>query len=456
MKINLIVLPFEENVKSPPICLGYIGSLLRKNKHESRIIDLNFEDKIPESDLNIITTTTIDYYNCPLLNIEEIKRNLIKIKKLNVPVAILGPHVTTFPDLFLDYGDYLIIGEPEITVFELVNSLENKKNLKQVIGLYYKENGKVIKNNPRPLIKNLDDLPFPDRGLMKINKYVNPICKNHPYTMVVSSRGCPYKCSYCYMDVYGHSWRARSSKNVVEELIEINKRYNIKEVWFRDDLFSLDKKRVIEICQGIIDNNLDITWSCQTRVDFIEEETIKQMAKAGCYVISLGIESGSQIILDKMNKGINLVQIRKAVKLCKKYKIRTRGYFIIGSPGETKKTINETLIFAKELDLDYFMLSILTPYPKTPIFDNALKNNIIKKENWDESLRCAGIIDTPFSFEQLVKIKRLLYLKYYFRLNYLLFRLTPYKIDILYHGFLPFINQFLIKKFRGKNLKSTN
>ena len=176
------------------------------------------------------------------------------------------------------------------------------------------------------------------------------------------------------------------------------------------------------------------------------------MKEAGCYVISLGIESGSQEMLNRLRKGITIEQIKKAVRLCKKYGIRTRGYFIIGSPGETKETISQTINLAKELNLDYFMLSILTPYPQTTIFENALKKGIIKKRNWDEALKNAGIIETSFSFEQLMDLKKSLYKKYYLNLGYILPRLMPGKVDILYHGFKPFIKQFLIKKFRGKKI----
>jgi len=451
MKINLIVLPFEENVKSPPICLGYIGALIEQ-ENEVKIIDLNFEDKIPDSNLNIVTTTTVDYYNCPLLNMNVIDKWLDKISKLHAKTAILGPHVTTIPEYFVKYADFLVIGEPEITVKELVSALNRKKSLNSIRGIYYKKGKKVIKNKPREPIKNLDDLPFPERSLMNIKQYVNPVLKQSQYTMIISSRGCPYRCTYCYMGVYGHFWRARSAENVVKELIEIRRKYNIKEIVFRDDMFSFDKKRVIEICEGILKNKLDISWSCQTRADNLNEEIIKKMRDSGCYNISLGIESGSQKILDNLRKGISLEQIKKVIALCKKYGIRIRGYFIIGCPHETIKTIEETFKFAKELDLDYFMLSIMTPYPDTPLYEEALNKKIIKERSWDEALRCAGQINTEFTFDQLLELKRKLYFRYYLRPGYIINRVMQGKFDVLFHGFFPFIRQFFKKKFRGKEL----
>jgi len=452
MKINLIVLPFEENVKSPPVCLGYVASLLEQKNHKVKIIDLNFETKIPQADLNIAATTTVDYYNCPLLNIDVIDKWLVRISKMKTPLAVIGPHVTTIPQYFEKYADYLVIGEPELTIKELVTSLTEGKSLKSVKGLFYKQGKKFIKNELRELIRNLDELPFPDRSLIKNNLYINPVCKNHPYTIVISSRGCPYQCTYCYMDVYGHFWRARSAENVIKELIEIKIKHNIREIVFRDDLFTLDKNRVLKICDGIIKNNLNLTWTCQTRADFLDEEILSKMKEAGCYAVSLGIESGSQEIIDRLKKQIKIEQIKRAVSLCKKYDIRTRGYFIIGSPGETLETIERTLNLAKELDLDYFMVSILTPYPKTKLFEDYLKKGLIKKRSWDESLKHAGSLETPFTFDELVNIKRRLYIKYYLRLGYILPRLRLSKIDMLYHGIAPFVKNIFVKKFRGSKL----
>ena len=449
MKINLILLPFEETVKNPPISLAYIGAILKREGHEVKLIDLNFEKEIPNSDINIVATTTLDYYNCPLLNLGSIKKNLMKIRELKKPIILIGPHGTSTPNYFENYADYIVIGEPEITVKELVSSLSKRRSVRKVKGLHYKEGRKFITTPPRPLISDLDSLPFPDRSLIKNEKYYNPICKNNPFTAILTSRGCPYQCTFCYKGVYGSKWRKRSAENVVKELIEIREKYGIKEVWFRDDLFLLDKERVIKICEGIIKNKLDISWSCASRVDNLDFSTLKKMKEAGCYVLSFGIESGSEEILRRIKKGITLEKVKEVVRWCKKLDIRTRGYFIIGFPGETAETINKTLKFAKELDLDYFMLSIMTPYPNTEIYNEAMREKIIPGINWEYSLKYAGRIKTKFQFSELVKIKRKLYLKYYLRPFYIFPRLNRKKVDILLHGLYPFLKQMTISKFRG-------
>lgn len=452
MKINLILLPFEETVRNPPICLAYIGAILKKKNHEVCIIDLNLENNIPDSDINLVATTNIDYYNCPLLNLEEIKENLLKIKKIGKPIILIGPHGTSTPEYFEDYVDYIVMGEPELTVEETIDCLSRKKPLKSVLGLHYNSGRKFISNSPRPLIKDLDSLPFPDRSLMRINEYKNPVCKYNPFTAILTTRGCPYQCTFCYKGVYGSLWRKRSPENVVNELIEIRKKYNIKEIWFRDDLFLLEKERVREICRGIIKNNLDLSWGCQSRVDNLDFETLQEMKKAGCYVLFFGIESASPKIIDQIKKKITLEKVEQVANWCKQLNMRTRGYFIIGFPGETKESIAEALNFAKRIDLDYFLVSIFTPYPDTEIYNNALKEGVIPGKDWKYSLEYSGRINTKFNLDDLVKIKRDLYKKYYFRPGYIIRRISPRKIDILFHGLYPFIRQFILKKFRGKAL----
>jgi radical SAM superfamily enzyme YgiQ (UPF0313 family) len=292
----------------------------------------------------------------------------------------------------------LIIGEPEYTSQELVSALDKGKPLKGIRGIHYKKGKTWIKNPTRPLIENLDNLPFPDLSLINLKQYKNPVCKNHPYTMVLSSRGCPHQCTYCYMEVYGHKWRARSAENVVLELIQIRRKHHVREVWFRDDLFALNKTRIMDICEGIIKNKLDITWSCQTRADTLDLEIAKKMKEAGCYLVSLGIESGSQKMLDNLKKNTTLEKIRKGVDACRVVGIRTRGFFIIGAPGDNLKTIEESFQFAKNLDLDYYTVGILTPYPETTLFNEAYKRGIIKDKSWKTALSMAGQIDTDFTF----------------------------------------------------------
>jgi len=429
MKINLINLPSEETSILPPLVLAYIGALLKE--HELTLIDFNFQTNIPEADLNIISTASVDYYNNPPLNIETI---LTHIKNIKGKKIIFGPHVTSTPELFKDLG-ILVIGEPEITIQETVKAISKNQPLNNIPGLY--------KNTQRELIRDLDSLPFPNRKLLN-NKYYNPLSKKNPYTMLISSRGCPFKCIYCYNEVFGHSWRARSATNVIKEFKEI-KQLNIPEVWIRDDLFSMDKQRALDICNGIKD--LNISWSCQFRVDTSNKELLNKMYESGCHLVSLGIESGSSTILKNLKKGITIEKVKEVVKDCKDIGITTRGYFIIGSPGETKETIKESLQVAKNLDLDYFSVSIMTPYIDTELYELGKKQGLIQSNSWTESLKNAGKIGTDFTWKELVEIKKQLYKKYYLRPSYLAKRLL--KPKILKNGFYPFLRQMKRRDFRG-------
>jgi len=430
MKINLINLPSEETSILPPLVLGYIGALLKE--HEVRLVDFNFSEELEESDLNIVSTASVDYYNNPPLNMEKIFDCLEKIKGKKL---IFGPHVTSTPEIFEKYGD-LVIGEPELTVKEYIEKFEKNEGVKEVKGLYG--------NEKRELIRDLDELPFPDRNLIKNDKYYNPLAKKKPYTMLITSRGCPFKCIYCYNEVFGHVWRSRSAKNVIGEFKDIKEK-GIKEVWIRDDLFSMDRGRALEICEGI--KNLGISWSCQFRVDTSDRELLEKMYESGCHMVSLGIESGSEKILKSLKKGITIEKVKEVVKDCKEIGISTRGYFIIGSPGETRETIDESFEVAKKLDLDYFLVSIMTPYVGTEIYELGKKEGLIDEDSWDESLKNAGKIGTDFTWKELVEIKKKLYKKYYLRSKYIGKRL--FKFKILKNGFYPFLKQMKRKDFRG-------
>lgn len=431
MKINLINLPSEETSILPPLDLAYIGALLKG--HELKLVDFNFDEEVEDADLNIVGTTSVDYYNNPPLNLDHIFSYLDKIDGKKI---IFGPHVTSTPKIFQKYG-LLVIGEPEITIKESIDRIEKNENLYTVKGLYG--------NEKRGLIKDLDKLPFPNRSLINNKNYYNPLAKKKPYTMLISSRGCPFKCIYCYNEVFGHMWRARSAKNVIEEFREIKEKYKIPEVWIRDDLFSMDKERAIEICDGI--KNIEISWSCQFRVDTSDRELLEKMYESGCHMVSLGIESGNREILRNLKKGITIEKVKEVVKDCKDIGIITRGYFIIGSPGETEETIKESFEVAKSLDLDYFLVSIMTPYVGTELYELGKKQGLIESDSWEESLKNAGKIETDFTWKELVDIKRELYKKYYLRGDYLGKRL--FKFKILKNGFYPFLRQMKRKDFRG-------
>jgi radical SAM superfamily enzyme YgiQ (UPF0313 family) len=229
-------------------------------------------------------------------------------------------------------------------------------------------------NGPRPLIQNLDALPFPARDLLPMDKYI-PLpnqYKRKPVANLMALRGCPYQCTFCSANaVFGCSLRMRSAQRVYDEIKQLVDTYGIREISFWDDTLTVNKKWLHELCDLIISNHLDITWSCYARVNTVDLDLLKKMKKAGCWNIFYGIESGNQELLDRIKKGITLDQIRNAVKLTKKAGIEVRGSFMIALPGETPEMAHKTIDFAIELDPDYAQFSITTPYPGTELFEQA-------------------------------------------------------------------------------------
>jgi len=283
-----------------------------------------------------------------------------------------------------------------------------------VRGITFRKGDKIIDNKPMPFIKNIDEIPFPSRDLLPFDKYqVNGV----RYTTMLTSRGCPFGCSFCASSrLFGGYWRGRSPKNVLEEMRIIYEDYNTKNVEFLDDTFTLNQKRAEEICDGIIREGWDITWGASSRVDTLTRRLVEKMKRAGCWVLYLGIESGCQRILNGVGKRITLEQVKKAVRIVKNAGIEVLGSFIIGFPDDTLKSIKQTIKFAKSLNIDYAQFSILTPYPGTPVFNYAVENDLLLTKDWskytaiDPIMKIKGITE-----KQLKSFLRKAYISFYLR-----------------------------------------
>lgn len=390
MKV-LLIFPPADHIKEfmserPPLGLAYIASYLEKEGHEVVILDLNVEDnprerlyeEIDKCDLIGISVLSVFYINTKEL-ISAIRR-----RNKKVPIAVGGAHVTALVKETLEENevDFAVFNEGELTFAELVKELGKKKrNFSKINGMAFKKNGKVVVNPPRGPIMDLDKMPFPARHLLRMDRYVN-IFENQRSTVIMTSRGCPYNCFYCSKHNI-RSWRPRSPNNVVDEIEDIYKTYGINVILFHDDLFTMDKKRTIAICKEILNRGLKIKWICESRVNTVDEESLRWMKKSGCISIHYGIESGDQGILDKIGKGITLEQVRKAMKLTRKVGIYTKAYMIIGFPWDTEKTINKTIDFAVELKPDEFQFTMLMPYPGTQCWEEAIKEGTIDAKNID-------------------------------------------------------------------------
>ncbi|MBN1975396.1 MAG: radical SAM protein [Sedimentisphaerales bacterium] len=292
-------------------------------------------------------------------------------------VVVFGNHHPTIkPDEILssENVDFVIRGEGEETFSSLINNLDSPSpDYHNVAGLSFIDNGKCVSNNDRACIDNLDSLPFPARDrLLNLQTYT-PV----QLSMVMTSRGCPYNCSFCAShNMWGKKVRFRSVENIINEINELKDSYSVKNITFMDDSFTINRKRVKDLCLAMIETNVNITWSCLTRVNVISDEIIDLMKKAGCTKVDVGIESGTQRILDLIKKDITLEQVRKAAEILRRNKMFWSGFFMFGFPTETENEIFDTINFLKELNPNWANISIFTPYPGTDLYELSLEKGL--------------------------------------------------------------------------------
>ena len=371
---DLIVIP-----PLPPTDLMYLAAVAEKAGLEAKINDYSqngdYEADLKEFNPDYlvvnIATPTLEHDLDAVKKAKEICPNVVTIAKgaafLTLADRIIKEHNE------LDFG---ILGEAENTLKEI---LEEKPKA-EILGLYYKENDEVKFTGNRPFIEDLDSLPFPARHLVDNNIYRRPD-NNKVQATIKVSRGCPFHCFFCLATpVSGAKVRRRSPENIVAEIRECVEKYNIKNFLFWSDIFNIDKDWTMKLCQAIIDSGLKITWSANTRADTADLEMAEMMYKSGCRLVSIGVESGSQYMLEKMGKKITLNDVRRTVKVFKKAKIRIYNYFVIGLPWETEETVEETIKFAIELNSDFISFYTATPLPGSRFYDYASEHNLFDKE----------------------------------------------------------------------------
>jgi anaerobic magnesium-protoporphyrin IX monomethyl ester cyclase len=378
--------------KYPNLGIGYLAAVLEKNEIDAQIWDISasslsnrdLQIKLEREKPDIVGITSNSF---TFLHTKKIAQTIKKITP-NTKIVIGGPQATLYPreTMFNLEFDVAIHGEAEISLPNLIGNI-SKENFKDINGISYREGENVIVNPPEKLIKNIDSIPFPARHLMPMKKYFSPIAREVPYHMMITSRGCPFSCTYC-APIGGKKFRVRSPTNVVDEIEELTSEYGIKELQFYDDSFSVKKERVIQICDEIINRGLDFQWDARTRVDIIDEELLRKMKGAGCTRIRYGVEAGDQKVLDIMNKNITPEQVKEAVSLTKKVGgIEILTYFMIGTPGETLETIHKTISLAKELNTDHVRFNITNANPGTQMYKDALMRGVFSEDYWIQYAR---------------------------------------------------------------------
>ncbi len=381
----------EERGFNPPLGLLYIAGYLEKHtKHDIAIIDSQVETLDYDSltvrinsakphvvGITVMTMTLIDV----MKTIDIVVKSIDK----NIKIVLGGPHVHLFPEetINLKNVDYLVLGEGEEAFRELLDHLDDKSALRKIPGLVFKDNDEIIHTGIHQPIKSLDNLPFPARHLVPYKKYTSLLSKGNISTTVFTSRGCPFKCSFCDRPHLGKVFRARTAENVVDELEKCTK-MGISEFLFYDDTFAVNRKRVMDICNEVVKRRLDIGWDIRTRVDTVDEDMLASLKKAGCQGIHYGVEAGTEKIMKVLNKGITINKVKEVFDLTRKYKIPILAYFMIGNPTETREDIHSTFKVMRTLKPDYVHITILTPFPGTKIYLDGLKSGIIKKDYWRE------------------------------------------------------------------------
>ncbi len=375
LKVTLINPPQFTRYPQPPVGLALIAAVLEKEGYQVTLLDANALSLQPKDAAALITNTDVVGLTAMTPTISAAMSLAHHLKQANPGLTIIlgGAHPTLLPDETLTTSpeiDIIVRGEGEETIIELLRGLRDQP-LDSISGISYRADGKVISTAARATSIDMDSLPFPAYHLLPLPRYKPhpPHGQAWPFATIVTSRGCPYRCSYCSKPVFGSKFRAQSPERVVEEVAHLKERFGVQEIAFYDDVFTLDKKRAYAIAEGIIRKGIKIFWTCESRVNLVDKDLLRHMKLAGCYAIAYGIESGSAEILETLHKDTTLEQAEEAVCISREAGLQVIGYLMLGSPGETPETIRQTIEFAKKLKLDFAQFSITTPFPGTELYN---------------------------------------------------------------------------------------
>ncbi len=386
--------PKEKIIMKPYVPLGilYVSAYLERKGFSNEVFDTTFSSmqKLREYLLEFKPDVVAIYVNLMTkLNVLEIIK-FIKSNLNQAKIVLGGPEIRYNADDFLNFGaDYLVIGEGEETSLELMIALNEKRydDIKNISGLGFKnQNNEIVFTLEREKLKEVDSLPFPGRDKINLQLYLNAWKERHGENAISIStmRGCPYTCKWCSRAVYGLSYRRRSPENVCDELELIQKEYNPDTLWFVDDVFTISHKWLNEFNETLKQRNLKIKFECITRADRMNEEVIKLLKDAGCFRVWIGAESGSQKVIDLMDRRVDVDQVRQMIKLTQNNGIQAGTFIMLGYPGETEDDIEETIRHLKESNPEYFTITVAYPIKGTELFAEveAVQTNNF---NWDSN-----------------------------------------------------------------------
>jgi len=438
-KILLINPPQVARYPQPALGIAMVAAVLEKNGYSVKILDLpalgisenSLAAILRQEKPSVVGITAMT----PTINSAVRVAKKVKETQSDIFVILGGAHATLLPEETLRSApeiDVIVRGEGEQTTPELAKVIdENPRAINQVLGITYREGDSVRSSPSRPPILDLDTLPFPAFHLLLMGKYRlhPPFGRRSPVMPIITSRGCPYRCIFCSKAVFGKKYRSNSPGYVVDEIRFLKEKFGVKEIKFYDDVFTLDRRRVIAICVQLRKQGIDIPWSCETRVNLVDDELLRVMEDAGCYMIEYGVESGNQGILNNLKKDITLEETTEAFKSTHEAGLETVAYFMLGSPHETPETIRETIEFAQKIDPDFVQFSITTPYPGTELYSLAVEDECVP-EKWEEymyaDLKSAanpGFETKTLSRGELMDWNKKAYISFYLRRSYVWKRL---------------------------------
>jgi len=412
----------KTRIISPPLGIGYLSSYLRKNNIEVKVIDALKDNLDTKEVVRRVLAQKADAVGITCLTafyIEVVKLSrLLKKKKLRVIIGGVHPTFLPFQTLKDSKADFVVCGEGERALLQIMKSNFGNKNTPGVYSL-----DTLKRNNPvarAKIVKNLDSLPFPDWEQLDPRSYPKSphgaVVKNFPIGIIMTSRGCPYMCSFCASQkFYERKIRFRSIDNVIKEIKYLIKNFGIKEIQFEDDNLTLKRPHIEKLCHTLLKNKIKISWACPNgfRADKVDEELLKLMKNAGCYFVTFGIESANPQILKNIHKLETIETIRNAIELTNKVGIQCQGYFIFGLPGETKETIRESIDFAKNSKLSRANFSILDIIPGSELW-YTLKGKY--KPNWKKfSFKEPEWIPKGLNKEYLIRAQRMAIREFYLR-----------------------------------------
>jgi radical SAM superfamily enzyme YgiQ (UPF0313 family) len=437
--------------------LAYIAAVLEKNNVDVKIVDdfairaghdeilERVKDKRP--DVVGITCLTPAAPNAHII------AKKIKQHDPGIVVVLGNLHASIFAESMLneEVADIVVHGEGEYTMLEIVKAIEAHENLDGINGISFLKNGKVTHTPRRPFIENLDELPYPAWHLFPLEKYrlIPYEAIEEPVLPIISSRGCPYRCTFCSLGYMGNRFRKRSPENIADEIEYILRRFGVKQVIFISEVFPADKKYGVEFCDEMISRGLNkkIVWNTNTRVDLVDRELLQKMKEAGCRRITYGFESGVQMLLDSMKKRFTLEDSRRAMKYTKEAGIESRGSFMLGFLGETSETAQQTINFAKELDVDFANFALTTPYPGTELYETLLREGRLNTD-WRKFTHYSDKYERPWvpdgmTGEELIKLQRKAMYDFYMRPKIIfrhLFKIRTIKLRDLFYGALALLS----------------